>query len=725
MSEPSPGNDDRLVAGARVLTEPTTSEAGPGRRPTAAGCDLLEGEVFPGGLAVVHKAYHPLLKDFRAIKRPKTATGPNREILLARFRREVEVVGGLRHDHVVRAHDAGADAEGPYLVMEWLDGAPLSLLVQRHRPLPAAEACELIRQAALGLQAAHERGVVHRDVKPSNLMLARVNSGAARVVVIDWGLAKRAGEGGAQPADVETASGVGMGTADYIAPEQVRDAAAVDTPADVYSLGATLYCLLAGRPPFHGRPNLEKLLAHQREPFPPLERSRPDISRELLSVLQRMVEKDPARRYATPGDAAAALRPFCGDATCLLALLDGKDAPATPGPVRSRRRIGWLAAASAGFLLLGAAVLVGLLIRGLLSWGQGKPDDRRAPVAPAVLGEGPATPVSLDGLHPGYCSSLVFLPDGWRAVSESGGGGVYVWDLKTRRLVKSWLHGLEQPERNQDSGGLVAASPDGKLLAAAAINVGTGKIEFLSLYDQTTYQRTGDDYPFFPLGPALAFSPDGARLAVVELPSLFDGLLGPPKVKVDLVDIKTGKWAKYAGAAPVNCLAFSPDGQILATGDDARTIRLRSLQENRPEREFHGHAGAVDQVAFSADGKRLFSASSADGTLRVWDNDSDGKDAGKELTQVSAGQGRGAMICAAFWPGGWALTGHANGDVVLWDLTTGGERKRWTHKDARPTAVAVSPDGCHALTALSDHHVYLYELPERRARRDAPVPLPF
>ena len=113
------------------------------------------------------------------------------------------------------------------------------------------------------------------------------------------------------PTDTLTPANVAMGTADYIAPEQARDARSVDIRADVYSLGVTLYYLLAGRPPFHGRSATEKLLAHQNEAFPSLASVRGDIPGKLLGILKQMVEKNPARRFATPGDAAAALQPFC------------------------------------------------------------------------------------------------------------------------------------------------------------------------------------------------------------------------------------------------------------------------------------------------------------------------------------------------------------------------------------------------------------------------------
>jgi serine/threonine protein kinase len=247
----------------------------------------------------------------RAIKRPQTRDGLERDILLARFRREVQAVGAIKHDHVVRALDAGADDDGPYLITEYLDGRPLSRLGVRQRPLPVALACELIRQAALGLQAAHECGLVHRDVKPSNLMLARVNTDMARVVVIDWGLVKRAGEGvpAGSAADALTRH-TGMGTVDYMAPEQIGNASTVDIRADIYSLGATFYYLLAGAAPFHGRRDTEKLVAHETQPFPPLPRN--DVPPQVLAILGRMVEKNPAQRYATPGEVAQALAPHCG-----------------------------------------------------------------------------------------------------------------------------------------------------------------------------------------------------------------------------------------------------------------------------------------------------------------------------------------------------------------------------------------------------------------------------
>ena len=289
-----------------------------------AGLELVR-ELARGGLGVVYLARHPLLNDLRAVKRPQSRDDLEKETVLARFRREVRAVGSLHHDHIMRAHDAGVDAEGPYLVMEYLDGEPLSRVIAHHGRLGVPEACELTRQAALGLQAASERGLVHRDIKPSNLMLARANSGA-RVVIIDWGLVKQKTLGSAEASSVDglTLAGSTMGTYDYIAPEQIVDAGDVDIRVDIYSLGATLYCLLAGQPPYSGKTNREKVQAHLSQPFPPLAAKCPGIPKALIAVLDKMVDKDHVKRFATPSEVAQQLRPFCCDAESpsLLALLD-------------------------------------------------------------------------------------------------------------------------------------------------------------------------------------------------------------------------------------------------------------------------------------------------------------------------------------------------------------------------------------------------------------------
>ncbi len=688
---------DLLLANARAVT-PVTLDRGDATPPKlVAGLELLP-EQFVGGLGIVCKALHPVLKAFRAIKRPQTRDGAAQRLMLARFLREVEAVGSLHHDHIIRAHDAGSDDDGPYLVMEWLDGEPLNRLLARYGPLPVPEACELVRQAALGLQAAHERGLVHRDIKPSNLMLARANIGLARVVVIDWGLVKRAGTAD-PPSTGLTDTGTAMGTPDFIAPEQIRDASGVDIRADVYSLGATLHCLLAGRAPFHDRSMLGKLTAHAEEPFPPLGQLRSAVSPELLEVLNKMVAKDPARRIRTPGEAADALKPFCCPESRLLRLLEpsaGTTITLPPRPVPVRRSVvGWLVAAVTGVLLLAClgSVGVGLAVKNAL--GTAKKVD-----------EGDTAPVSMSGL-PGYCSSLVFMPDGSQAVSESGGAGVDIWDLENHRLQHSWLYGLQQPF--PDAGGVVAVSPDGNLLAAASLLPGIvdKSMNLLSLYDQQNFAWLHEDFGFSQLGRAVVFSPDSSRLAIVELG---DALHLVP-VTIEVIDIKTRKAKRMPTKAVIGSLAFSADGKFLVCGGSDRVIRLWEWEKERQVREFTGHTGPVSQVVFGADGKRVYSASSADRSLRVWDNDSKADKIEKETRKIELAKDEAKMTCVALGPGGRALTGHLDGSAVLWDLETGKELYRHRLKDVEVTAVALSPDGRRGLAAGSDRNVYLYRLP--------------
>ena len=286
---------------------------------------LLHPVGEPSGQGVVWKARHALLGSDRAVKvlRPDR-TG---HAAVARFRREILATGGLEHPHIVRAYDAGEADGGLYLVMEFLEGLSLSQLLKRPGPVPVPDACELIRQAAIGLNHAHGKGLVHRDIKPGNLMLTVLGE----VKVLDLGLALL------DPADlagaVLTLPGQAMGTPDYIAPEQVRDAHAVDIRADLYSLGCTLYHLLAGRPPF-GPPRyttwVDKMHAHQHDPVPPVREFRPEVPEGLARILDRLLAKERDERFGTPAELAVALKPFT--AGCDLLALVGAERRDTEPP---------------------------------------------------------------------------------------------------------------------------------------------------------------------------------------------------------------------------------------------------------------------------------------------------------------------------------------------------------------------------------------------------------
>jgi serine/threonine protein kinase len=270
---------------------------------------LLE-RVGQGGMGVVYKARHILLKRVVALK-VLPAELLTDATAIACFRREMKAVGRLQHPNIVQASDARMVRGVPFLVMEFVEGLDLARLVARRRQLPVAEACALICQAALGLQHVYEHGLVHRDLKPANLMLTP----AGQVKVLDLGLARLLDHLPAA-AEQENADNL-VGTVDYMAPEQCRTPHAVDTRADVYSLGCAFYELLAGRPPFSG-PGFEtvalKLLGHECATVPPIRGLRPEVPKRLATVLGKLLAKGPARRYSTPKKVAAALEPFAAGA---------------------------------------------------------------------------------------------------------------------------------------------------------------------------------------------------------------------------------------------------------------------------------------------------------------------------------------------------------------------------------------------------------------------------
>ncbi len=320
------------IIGAAEAGVPQSPDGGPAESPAGDLGRLGEYELLAklgeSGMGAVYKARQVRLDKIVALKvLAKARTSDPRAV--TRFEREMKAVGRLDHPNIVRAVDA-RDIEGTtVLVMEYLEGSDLAHLVRRAGPLPVADACEMIRQAALGLQSAHENGLVHRDIKPSNLMLAVSRqrpavgdrqmkadscSLTACIKILDFGLALlHAG----QPEDGLTDEGQPMGTADYMAPEQAFDSHRVDIRADVYSLGCTLYSLLTGHAPFYGPQYdtaMKKLVAHLQTPAPPATEVRSDIPEGLAAVLERMMAKDPADRFQQPAEVAEALAPLCSGA---------------------------------------------------------------------------------------------------------------------------------------------------------------------------------------------------------------------------------------------------------------------------------------------------------------------------------------------------------------------------------------------------------------------------
>jgi serine/threonine protein kinase len=255
-------------------------------------------------MGVVYKAEHRLMHRNVALKvmNDRLVGSP---LALDRFRHEVRAAARLVHPNIVLAYDAEQAGAIHFLVMEYVEGTSLDRLLVQRGPLPVAEACDLVRQAAIGLHKAHEEGMVHRDIKPGNLIVTP----SGQVKVLDFGLSRFLSET-VRP-DALTASGVVVGTPDYMAPEQANDPRTADIRADIYSLGCTLYHLIAGRPPFIHGTVVQKLIAHREKPVPPLGALVADLPAGLGSVVERMLAKSPDSRFQTPALVAAALAPFC------------------------------------------------------------------------------------------------------------------------------------------------------------------------------------------------------------------------------------------------------------------------------------------------------------------------------------------------------------------------------------------------------------------------------
>jgi serine/threonine protein kinase len=263
-------------------------------------------ELGRGGMAFVYKAHDLRRRRLVAIKVSDPAQAGDGEVV-ARFRLEQRLAVRLAHPNLVAAYDAGQVEGVPYLVLEFVEGHDLAWIVQQRGPLPAAEACEVVRRAALGLEHLHKHGLVHRDVKPANLMLTP----SGQVKLLDLGLVRYLHV--PAPGGQITWHGQFLGTPDYMSPEQCLDCQAVDGRADIYALGCTLYELLTGQPPFagpdHGSVYL-KMKAHVEAPVPPIRGRRPDVPERLAAALERMLAKDRVDRFVSAAGVVAALRPF-------------------------------------------------------------------------------------------------------------------------------------------------------------------------------------------------------------------------------------------------------------------------------------------------------------------------------------------------------------------------------------------------------------------------------
>jgi serine/threonine-protein kinase len=273
-------------------------------------------QIGSGGMGRIFKARHQTMNRLVALKvlAPQFV---NTERARQLFLREVQAAARLSHPNIVTAYDADEVNGRCYLVMEYVDGPNLDQLVRQLGPLPIGLTCDLVRQAAHGLQCAFALGMVHRDIKPANLLVQRPANDTAAVPcvvkILDFGLARlHAPE--AVPAagnqTILTRANTIMGTPDFVSPEQARDMHQVDIRSDLYSLGCTFYYLLTGRVPFPGGTAVEKLVRHVGQQPTPVEELRPEAPPGVAAIVRRLMAKQPDDRFQTPAELAAALAPY-------------------------------------------------------------------------------------------------------------------------------------------------------------------------------------------------------------------------------------------------------------------------------------------------------------------------------------------------------------------------------------------------------------------------------
>jgi hypothetical protein len=356
---PALPDDATVISGGGSGSSISRPAPPPGRAPTAEIGRLLEGTMLGpyrldefvggGGMGAVFRALDTTLDRTVAVKVLARRESDDEE-MLRRFRNEAQSAARLDHENIGRVHAVGSEGDWHYIVFEFIEGTNIRDLVREGGPFDAARTIDVAIQVADALEHASEREIVHRDIKPSNIVITP----AGRARIVDMGLARLHQVEG--DADL-TVSGMTLGTFDYISPEQARDPRAADVRSDLYSLGCTIFYMLAGRPPFAEGTLVQKLLQHQQTPPPAIEELRPDVPKRLAAIVGRLMEKDPLDRYQRPAVLAADLL-ACAEAEGYALSASRPAAIAVAAEPRPESRLPWLVPA-----LALAALVAGLWLR--------------------------------------------------------------------------------------------------------------------------------------------------------------------------------------------------------------------------------------------------------------------------------------------------------------------------------------------------------------------------
>ncbi len=601
-------------------------------------------------MGTVYRAIHVRLGREVALKvLPKGRNTDQRAV--ARFEREMAAVGKLDHPHIVRATDAGEVEGVQYLAMELIDGFDLTELVDYLGPLGVANSCEIIRQAALGLQCAYEQGLVHRDIKPSNVMV----TGAGIAKILDLGLARFHID---KQSNIElTTAGQPMGTADYMAPEQVADTHSVDIRADIYSLGCTFYKILAGQPPFGGvqySSSFDKMMAHRKDPPPPIQESRPDLPKKVVAVLDQMLAKDPDERFQKPSDLAETLYPLCAGANL-------------PEMIESA----WKAAATAPVPQSTAAIT---------------PDGDQEP----------------SGTSPQRrAKRRVQTGSSTHSASRSQYSGLYVLPPPAKPQWGLWL-----------TIGILSSLLVGILSAYVAKQIYSHELVVDGAPKVPGPAGPGWavslDKPAVPIPPAVALAGRAGK------PPRVRGALGEEALVADPSEIAgVTSWTleTVGHRTPILCAAVEPNGATLATGSGEGAIRIWDLVGGSLKSIliYPGRDGEVRALAWAPGGTYLAAAYEA-GTLLIWDVEH-GTVLPDEFSTRS--QEPGSL---AWSPDGTRLAyvdkspGQEDRDaVMLWDFKANKAMPPLIGATGKLRAVAFAPDGSKLAAGGSDLNIHVWD----------------